>query len=72
MKRILILGAGSNAAAVAAALAMAGEAVAGVSAEPLPKFRNPRGLSTVEPRPYGASRQRAQWKDETQRRGRQR
>jgi hypothetical protein len=72
MKRILILGAGSNAAAVVTALAMAGEAVASVSAEPVPKFRNPRGPSMVEPGPYGASRQRAQWKDETQRRGRQR
>lgn len=40
---------------------------------PAPKDRSRRGPSMHEAEPYGASsRNRAQWKDERQRRGRQR
>lgn len=80
MKRVHILGLGSNVAAVAAALALAeaGMAVERAEAVPMqepppPKDRSLRGPALNAPEPWGSGgRQRAQWKDERQRRGRQR
>jgi len=60
----------SSLSSALAALAMA--QVAHAEPAPMQKDRRKREPSMVDPGPYGASRQRAQWKDETQRRGRQR
>ena len=75
MKRVLILGYGAMASIAANALIGVGmevEEVASLTETPY-KNRNIRGPSLREPQSPGAfGRSRAQWRDETNRRGRNR